>query len=185
MILGTIGAARAGKGEFAMVAEGWEYGFITVEFSEAVKREVEVRIGIPYEEQLRNPAKYRKIQQDYAQSIRDVKPFYWVEKVAEKVKALQTEGQERILINGIRFPEDYAVIQNMGATFIKIERPGKERIKAGMDPERMKDISERFIDIFLYDYLIRNDRNLRQYHRRAARLLDHLLDVDGIVFQTP
>lgn len=181
MILGTIAAARAGKGEFSFIAA--EYGFETVEFSEAVKREIEKKHGIPYEEQLRNPAKYRQIQQDYAQSIRDVRPFYWVEKVVGRVEDMRAEGKDRILINGIRFPEDYAVIQSsLGATFIKIERPREERIKAGMDPERMRDISERFIDIFLYDHLIKNDGSLRKYHRRAKRLLEHLFDPEGVIF---
>lgn len=169
IIIGLIGHARAGKGEFARIAKE-EFGFEHIQFSTALLEEFASLRGLSLHHLKEAKDQYRKELQDYAQSIRNVDPGYWAQKVIDAIEFEKKFGAERIIVDGIRFWVDYGMLKDRyldDLRFIRIISFQKDRIKRGMRPECLGDISERFINQFPVDDFVYNIRTLDEYHENV------------------
>lgn len=182
MIIGLIGHARAGKGEFARIAKE-EFGFEHVQFSAALLEEFASMRGMTLHHLKETKDQYRKELQEYAQRIRNVDPGYWAQKVIDAVEFEKGFGAKHIIVDGIRFWVDYGMLKDRyldDIRFIRVVSSQKDRVKRGMRPECLNDISERFINQFPVDGVIYNIGTLEDYHDKVRTMLKNCVILDNL-----
>jgi hypothetical protein len=171
-IIGLIGHARSGKGEFAKIAVE-EFGYYHIAFSDAVIEEYGEKYNLTVDQILERKDAIRDRLQAFAQNIRERKPWHWARRVLRRAEWPLSAGQP-IVIDGIRFFSDYGILQDAFAkemTFVRIESFPTDRIRRGMKPEAMADISEQFVNLFPVDKTIQNTEDLETYRRRVRQFL--------------
>ena len=100
--------------------------------------------------------KNRKLIQDFAQKIKEIDQDVWVNYLLRNVK-----DSENIVIDDLRFPNEYSALEKVGFKFIKLNISDNfqiERLKKTY-PEnynnhisRRNDISESFVNLLQADY---------------------------------
>lgn len=105
--------------------------------------------------------KNRKLIQDFAQKIKEIDPDVWVNYLLRNIK-----DSENIVIDDLRFPNEYSALQKAGFKFIKLIISDKfqiERLKKTYPDNysnhisRRNDISESYINLLKADYFFNVD----------------------------
>lgn len=58
---------------------------------------------------------------------RMISPHIWADALEHRVGHMRSQGIERIVIDDLRFPEDFAALSRLGGTMVRIIRPGISR----------------------------------------------------------
>ena len=82
-------------------------------------------------------------------------------------------GRYDIIVDDLRFPNEFRALKEMGATVVKIARPGKT--SDGHESERYVDDEEAIRP----DYVITNEDTLETFRARIVGLLSHVSHVGG------
>lgn len=147
MKLAIIGKMGSGKSTCADYLHK-KHNFKILSFGEPVKK---------YAKEIFNDTtKNRKLIQDFAQKIKEIDPDVWVNYLLRNVK-----DSENIVIDDLRFPNEYSALEKVGFKFIKLNISDNfqiERLKKTY-PEnynnhisRRNDISESFVNLLQADY---------------------------------
>jgi hypothetical protein len=88
-----------------------------------------------------------------------VDPFFWVKATESKVKALM-DSYVDVVIDDMRFLNEYEMVKRLGGKVVRIERPGRTP----------KEISEGHLEDVPFDVNILNDGTLQELHDKAAQL---------------
>lgn len=103
----------------------------------------------------------RQLLIDIGMMYRNLDHNFWVRQGTKQAQAAADRGIT-VLIDDMRFPNEYKTLREMGATLIRIERPNISLID---------DESEKALDDHEFDAKILNDGNLED----LARALDWAL----------
>lgn len=85
----------------------------------------------------------------------------------ELVRRAQAAGKQLVVIGGLRFPNDAAVIHEAGGRVIKIERPNAPKPDTADPTEREREAIQA-------DCLVINDGSLEQLQTCASRIISDL-----------
>uniref|UniRef100_A0A6C0JEY2 Uncharacterized protein n=1 Tax=viral metagenome TaxID=1070528 RepID=A0A6C0JEY2_9ZZZZ len=151
MKIAIIGKLCSGKSTCAKYLID-KYDYTCLSFGEPVKRYAKEIFGLE--------TKNRVIIQDFAQKIKEIDNDVWIKYLIRKLDNLQTD---KIVIDDLRFPNEYNALKNKGFIFIKLiisEEKQKERIintypdSFNTHIERTKNISESYTNVLKSDYVI-------------------------------
>lgn len=116
----------------------------------------------------------RQIWIEFGNSMRDIYPDIWVDKLMEHIQSVQTHnrlnrrGPIAIVITDVRYPNEAAAVKTEGGTLIRIDRP---------DIPRSDDVADCALDGFDgWDYGVVNDGTLEKLEAagdHVARILHH------------
>ena len=149
--LEVIGPGGRGKSTFANHLKN-NHDFEILSFGEPVKRHCKDIFGLEN--------KNREIIQDFAQKVKEIDFDVWVKYLTRKLDSLE---KKNIVIDDLRFPNEYTVLKDRGFFFIKLEisKPlqiqriknlYKDSYKTHID--RLENISESYVDTLEADYTI-------------------------------
>ena len=111
--------------------------------------------------------KDRKIIQAFAQKIKEINPDVWIEYIDYQIKYNTDYSNKNILIDDLRFPNEYQYLRKNNFTIIKLvidDFMQKERLKKTYPEnyenhlESISDISESYIDSIEADFVIKIDK---------------------------
>jgi hypothetical protein len=95
---------------------------------------------------------------------REQDPDYWVKRVEERIKS---ELPEFVLLDDMRFPNEFAWVESQGGVTVKVSRPGF----AGLSAEAAQHASETSLDGFTFQHNISvPDGNLPVLQAEAKHL---------------
>lgn len=97
--------------------------------------------------------------------VRRHQPGAWVAAARKRIAQLQAEGAP-VLITGIRFPIELAMVRELGGAALWVERPGHPT-SGGAD-----HISEHALTAADFDHTVMNDGSLDALRSKSARLAD-------------
>ena len=147
MKLALIGKMGSGKSTCADYLNK-NHNFKILSFGEPVKK---------YAKEIFNDTtKNRQLIQDFAQKIKEIDQDVWVNYLLRNVKY-----SENIVVDDLRFPNEYAALEKAGFKFIKLIISNKfqiERLKKTYPNNynnhisRRNDISESYINLLQADY---------------------------------
>tara|TARA_B100001093_G_scaffold517557_1_gene599434 strand:- start:1525 stop:2052 length:528 start_codon:yes stop_codon:yes gene_type:complete len=151
MKIAFIGKICSGKSTFANHLKN-NHDFEILSFGEPVKRHCKDIFGLEN--------KNREIIQDFAQKVKEIDFDVWVKYLTRKLDSLE---KKNIVIDDLRFPNEYTVLKDRGFFFIKLEisKPlqiqriknlYKDSYKTHID--RLENISESYVDTLEADYTI-------------------------------
>jgi energy-coupling factor transporter ATP-binding protein EcfA2 len=113
--------------------------------------------------------------------VQKVNPSIWYDELVRRIKVEQQQGTELVIVGGLRYPTDAAVLREAGGIVVKVYRPGhlqndmldpteRERENIPVECTIMSNGSvedvKRFAAIFLED--IRNNRLQHLYQTGQA-----------------
>jgi hypothetical protein len=168
--------AQSGKSTVASVLN--DRGFWTVKFAAPLKdmlRTLYASIGMPA------PTIERYIEGDLKENIvpglgitsrhlmvtlgtnwgRELDPNFWVKAAEAKVVGLHNAYTD-VVIDDMRFPNEYRMIKRLGGQVVRITRP---ILRASSD-----SVCEGLLDHMTFDREIENSGTLEQLREEAARL---------------
>lgn len=172
------GKARSGKTELSHYA--WMlYGFKEFDFSAVLKDEFHRLFPhIP-----RDP-KPRAYYQKFGQWLREIDPDIWVEMTMAKVHEYCFEDalnkvnhKPKVLVNGVRQPNEYQRLKDEGFTFIRVNTSGDLRIDRARNAgdvfteADLEHETENHIDTFEVDYEINNNGELIQLYGQFDKIM--------------
>ena len=112
--------------------------------------------------------KDRKLIQSFAQKIKEINPDVWIDYLDNQLNYDPQYYQKNILIDDLRFPNEYQYLRKNNFTIIKLiidDQMQKERLRKTY-PENFKnhmesisDVSESYIDSIQADFVIEIDKN--------------------------
>lgn len=103
----------------------------------------------------------RQIMIDVGQLYRKIDPDFWVKKLLQKIEKHGKWGCPAVFIDDMRFPNEYLTLKKMGASLVRIERPGIQLIE---------DESETGLDFHPFDHTILNDGTVEQLYAKLECL---------------
>lgn len=92
----------------------------------------------------------------------------WYRELILRARQAEGDGIKLVVIGGVRFPNDAAVLHEAGATVIRIYRPNAPRPDSA-------DPTERENEAILTDTTVVNDGSLEQLDRSAVTLLSDII----------
>ena len=99
--------------------------------------------------------------------VRDVAPNAWVDDMRKRVAAALRDGK-RVLVTGIRFPNELQLIRDLGGSAVWVERPGHPVSTNLADP------SEHSLTATDFDLVVLNSGTVADLEVKAARILPDL-----------
>ena len=124
-------------------------------------------------------SKNRKLIQDFAQKIKEIDPDVWIKYLINNV-----DLKKNIVIDDLRFPNEYSVLKKNGFKIIKLsisDEFQEIRLKNTypdnyqLHIERKNDISESYTDTIPFDYLYNVTSNsIEDLHR----FLDNIIKIN-------
>jgi len=204
MVVGFGAKARQGKNTAVSTifdAYRHQYKIFVAGFGDALKEEVNalpdqyeacLRLGVAYDfnPDLTDPlcaskhGKQSKLLQAWGQLRRQENPFYWVNKVRDKILAAQPQI---VLIHDVRFRNEFYFVKSVGGYCVRVRRQGF--VDLSRDPNH---ISETDLDNAPFDVDINVlDGELDQLKRDAITVFDLLIqhetpvipEMEGVVVQ--
>lgn len=144
-LLGLVGATGAGKTELALrLAE--RQGYVRVHMGEPIKAML-AALGLS-DEELNGPPQVRSApvallsgrSPRYAMQTlgtdwgrRMISPHIWADALNRRLEVLIGQGVEAIVIDDLRFPEDFAVISQLEGVIVRVVRPDVSRNRSPLD----------------------------------------------------
>tara|TARA_B110000977_G_C10984369_1_gene457370 strand:- start:141 stop:665 length:525 start_codon:yes stop_codon:yes gene_type:complete len=147
MKLAIIGKMGSGKSTCAEYLNK-NHDFKILSFGGPVKKYVQ--------EIFNDTTKNRELIQTFAQKIKEIDKDVWVNHLLRNIK-----DSENIIIDDVRFPNEYNALEKAGFKFIKLNITDEFQIERLIDtyPEnynshisRCGDISESYVDLLHADY---------------------------------
>lgn len=102
--------------------------------------------------------------------VRDVAPNAWVDDMRGRVAAALRDGK-RVLVTGIRFPNELQLIRDLGGSAVWVERPGHPVSTNLADP------SEHSLTATDFDLVVLNSGTVADLEVKAQRLIPDLFGV--------
>jgi dephospho-CoA kinase len=182
VVVSFFGKMGSGKDTAGEIARKY-FGFERMAFGDELKRIVNEKYSsliqsLPPEEQ---PAARRRILQEEGQLSRGIYRDVWVDlfdkRLSIKYNAYESfrqvynqfakekvDDRLKIVVTDMRQENEYEYLKNLGAIMIKIEvddkiRTGRIKERDGYTPgvEMLNHETERHVDHFDYDYVIKNN----------------------------
>lgn len=94
---------------------------------------------------------------------REIDKDYWVRRLMERVNKNLESGCDLVLIDDMRYANEYDMLKARGATLLRIERPGIPLID---------DASETELDGHVFDHVVRNDGAIDDLYSRLGLLAE-------------
>lgn len=143
-LIGLVGATGAGKTTLALLLE--KQGFERVHMGQAIKDMLRV-LGLT-EDELTGPPEIRAspstrlagksprfamqtLGTDWGRMM--ISPCIWADALARRLELMNDDSGRRIIIDDLRFPEDFAVLERMGGVLVRIRRPTVSRERSLVD----------------------------------------------------
>lgn len=151
-LVGLMGKIGSGKTTVAQILVN-NFGFIKVSFADPLKQMLVNAKILTYDEAFVNKTPYARemLQKIGTNLIRNqIDKDFWVKKTEYLINKLCEKGAEKIVIDDVRFPNEWDFIKRMGGIIIKI-----------VDIENSNNNdheSESYVDMLPFDYLIENDK---------------------------
>lgn len=144
---------------------------VRVGFADALKEEicVALKITLPYLEE--HKSHFRLILQGYGNDYKRqlIHRDYWVNKWLEKVHDLQTfKTITYVLVTDLRYQNEYDILKELSAIFIKITRPSLDNIND-------QHISETEQSNFKCDYEFINDKTIIDLENTIKQNINKIL----------
>tara|TARA_X000000950_G_C13771958_1_gene601381 strand:+ start:413 stop:940 length:528 start_codon:yes stop_codon:yes gene_type:complete len=127
-------------------------------------------------------SKNRKLIQDFAQKVKEIDPDVWVKYLINNL-----DLEKNIVIDDLRFPNEYKVLKKNGFKIIKLsitDEFQEIRLKNTYPDnyqvhiERKNDISESYTDEILYDYLFKvESNNIKDLHLFLDNIVNNNLNI--------
>ena len=170
MLIGLCGYARCGKDSVADCMKG----FKKLAFATALKREVQRMLDVSSEKggsvvDDKDKAKYRPMLVAWGQIKRNIKPDYWIRKLATTYNRVCAED---IVITDVRYKNEIDWIHQMNGIVIMIARPG---VGPANDEERRSFGEILAGDKTGIDYTIVNDGSLADLKLKTKALINKFL----------
>ena len=170
MLIGLCGYARSGKDSVADCMKG----FKKLAFATALKREVQRMLDVSSEKggsvvDDKDKAKYRPMLVAWGQIKRNIKPDYWIRKLATTYNRVCAED---IVITDVRYKNEIDWIHQMNGIVIMIARPG---VGPANDEEKRSFGEILAGDKTGIDYTIVNDGSLADLKLKTKALMNKFL----------
>ena len=170
MLIGLCGYARCGKDSVADCMKG----FKKLAFATALKREVQRMLDVSSEKggsvvDDKDKAKYRPMLVAWGQIKRNIKPDYWIRKLATTYNRVCAED---IVITDVRYKNEIDWIHQMNGIVIMIARPG---VGPANDEEKRSFGEILAGDKTGIDYTIVNDGSLADLKLKTKALMNKFL----------
>lgn len=170
MIIAISGKARSGKTEAAKAIAMANPNFYMLSFAKPLKRMAMDQFGLT-EEDIEDKKRVitlggkditvRSLLIEIGLMYRRIDPDFWVKKLWNEAESCITFDRD-IVIDDMRFKNEFYFLKAKGATTIRVERPGIELID---------DPSEKDLDEEIFDLSILNDGTLDDHHANARMAL--------------
>lgn len=161
ILIGLMGKAGSGKTTTADILVK-KYGFTKVSFSDPLKQML-VKAGLLKKDEAfgeKTPLAREMLQKIGTDLIRNqIDQDFWVRLCRNKIAALSTNGIKKIVIDDVRFPNEYHMVKSLNGFVVKIQSFGNNN-------NNMQSVnnheSEVYADYMHYDFLIVNDKSSRK-----------------------
>lgn len=191
IVVGIIGKMGSGKTTVAKYLIE-NYNFLKLSFADALKKML-IEVGILTHSELyptKTPYARKMLQVIGTDIIRNkIDSDYWVKKFKERVIEICqlckpvnndnviTKPQEvRIVVDDIRFPNEFfCVVNELNGKIIKIVRNDNSNCYNHFDECLHLHESERYVNMFPYDYVINNNGSLRNLFELIDFTINKLL----------
>lgn len=87
---------------------------------------------------------YRAIDEDF-----------WIKKLLATLPAHEADGCSHVIIDDMRMPREFDVLERLGAALYRVERP---------DVEQIADNTETALDCHTFDTIFHNERSLEDFY---------------------
>jgi hypothetical protein len=167
MIIGVSGKKRSGKDTFYTVAQKLLEGRYPVRryaFADNVKKFAIKYLNIPNKD-IKNE-EYRYILQGIGQMLRDeVSKDFWVHSLFTEINnSRRINSSEISVITDVRYQNEVEAILSLdNSIVIKVENPNTFSIDY--------HVSERDLDNFEFDFVIKNDGSISEYEEKIKTWL--------------
>lgn len=139
-LIGLVGMPRSGKDLIAEFVCSRYAGVRRLAFSDTIIVEANAFLepfGAKMEEGNKSHPPYRLLLQTFGLVRRRQQESYWVERVAEAIRAAWAEGADLVITTGVRAPSDVQLIRDLGGQLWRVRRPGHETLADLHPVERM------------------------------------------------
>lgn len=175
MRIALYGKIRAGKGicidTFRSIVEEEGYSTAHIEFSDPVCEVVEVLY--PRLKGIKDRETYIRV----AQHLRELDKDIWVNCIKEKI---QCSSEDYIFVGGVRQPNEYKALKEMGFVFIEIVADEGTRLKRCIETgdtfekKSLNNITENYMDSFESDFIIFNNGTKEQLAENVQVIFNRL-----------
>lgn len=171
-IIALSGKARSGKTTAAEQIAALNPIYHVVSFAEPIKQMIAAEFpDLVTMDDLRNHKKkvlningqnmtVRELMIQFGRMYRGIDADFWVKKLMRTAEPLFHAGHG-IIIDDLRYPNEFQILTKMGARIIRVERPGIELID---------DPSETLLDNHSFREYLRNDGSEDDYRRQVMAL---------------
>lgn len=115
---------------------------------------------------LRSP---RWVMQAWGSFRRSADPAYWVTQVEHWITCQRSTGHPRLVITDVRLPIEAHMLRRLGATLVRVHRPGLPALPADMASHESEQHGALAVDADLH-----NDGDLQHLDAEVARVLQQL-----------
>ncbi|WP_028842480.1 hypothetical protein [Thermodesulfovibrio yellowstonii] len=96
---------------------------------------------------------------------------YLVKKMLWKIGELLSNGHKKIVIEDVKFENEVELIKLFHGKLIKIIKPSPDPLAVHISP------LEKFIDILSYDFILKNNGNLKEFYAQIDNIIFSLQEV--------
>lgn len=162
-IIGLSGRKGAGKDTVFRLLQQTrpDLRVVRVAFADALKEEVAGVLGIPVAEIEADKPRFRLMLQWWGTEWRRAQCVtYWIDRAREKIKAIASAAEpvDIVVVTDVRFPNEAALIRELGGRVVRIVNPTAEQ---SSDPHP----SEVEMDHYPFDGAVWNDGTLAALER--------------------
>lgn len=180
-VIALMAKAGAGKSTLARILER-DYGFKRITFANKVKEYTHLFTALPQKSGIR----YRTLYIEFGENCKKIDPFIWVKILAGELNELIAQGNKKIVIDDLRFPQErlWALENKILTVAVRASKEvRKQRVQdrgEDIQPVDFENITEKWLDILHADYEVRNNTsNLKDLENEAKALSDFAKEIYG------
>lgn len=160
-LIGLMGRKRSGKDTVFEILHRKAPQVVRVAFADGVKEEVAAAINRPVSYIEEHKTQLRLLLQAWGTEYRRnlCSPTYWIDRTRDVIQQY-ADGDAIVVLTDVRFPNEAALIQELGGTTVRVYRPG-------FDTSDDEHSSETALDDFKADAVIWNPGGLSELENRV------------------
>jgi len=126
---------------------------------------------------LSHEPKPRKEMEIFAQSMREIQPDIWVEKLENRIEYCERSLQlYHFIINDLRQPNEYEWLKQNGFTIINVVSPINQRAERSVNDNEFQAVteSEKNLHLVPFDYQVMNKGTIKELEDQIVEILKRL-----------